>query len=395
MIKRTLMHRNQELVDFEVDPATGEAHVVDFVAGDDSAVSLGLTRQTGDWFVSKLVERRAISPLRRDKDDILSAFGAMSPTDLALMGHGLSLSDLLWYRVPGSADRWEDVNFFDNEWDPGFGLAALTGDYAAMASCSPDVPEATTSGHAVKLWERTGDGIFLVKAAAYPEGAELAGARLASEMCALLFGEGRYVPLDLVRRCGRPCSISPLMLGPDEELADGNRLYAMAGMIDGPVLGDGGTMAEQYNAHIDAFTAIGVADARAHVARMACFSCLTLLTDFNPSNYGVIRKVGSDAWRAAPFFDYDGSFGFPFRGFTIAQMSENPLLFELFCARQLSFLDTSWDWSWYDPRALDDFEDRIMEAYGAYQSLPSGFAELVAHVFCLQREYVSKVASGK
>lgn len=395
MIKRTLMHRNRELVDFEVDPATGEAHIVDFVADDDCAASLGLTRQKGNWVLSRLVERRAISPYRKDKDDILAAFKAKSTVDLALMGYGLSLSDLLWYRVPGTNTRWEDVNFFDNQWDSGFGLAVLAGDYTSLASCSPDVPEVTTSGHAPKLWERNDDGIFLVKAAEYPEGAELAGARLASEMCALLFDEGCYVPLDTVERCGRPCSISPLMLGVDEELADGNRLYAMANMYDGPGLTDGGSTTEKYNAHIDAFAAIGVTDASAHVARMACFSCLTLLTDFNPSNFGAIRKVGSRVWRAAPIFDYDGAFGFPFRGVTIEYISENPLLFEVYCARQLSFLESSWDWDWYDSQALDGFENRIMEAYASYRSLPPGFAQLIAHVFSLQRAYVNGVASGK
>ena len=84
------------------------------------------------------------------------------------------------------------------------------------------------------------------------------------------------------------------MLGLNEELADGNRLYAMANMIESPGLGKGGISAEKCNAHIGALTAIGVADASAHVARIACFSCLALLTDFNPSNYGAIRKVGSD-----------------------------------------------------------------------------------------------------
>ena len=185
------------------------------------------------------------------------------------------------------------------------------------------------------------------------------------------------------------------MLGPDEELADGNRLYAMAGMSESPALGGGSITTEKCNSHIDAFTTIGVADASAHVARMACFSCLTLLTDLNPSNFGVIRKVGSDVWRAAPIFDYDGSFGFPSKGITITQISENPLLFPLFFARQLSFLESSWDWTWYDPRALDGFEDRILEAYASYQSLPSGFAGLIAHVFALQHEYVNKVATGQ
>ena len=394
-MRRTLMHRNQELVDFVVDPATGEAHIVDIVVDDDCAASLGLTQRKGDWALSRLVERRAISPLRKDKDDILSAFGAKSAVDLALMGHGLSLSDLFWYRVPGSTDRWEDINFFDNEWDPSFGLATLTGDYATLASCSPDVPEATTSGHAVKLWERSDGGIYLVKAAEYPEGAELAGAKLASEMCSLLFDEGNYVSLDIVERCGRPCSISPLMFGPDEELADGSRLYAMAGMNESPGLDRGGITAEKCNALIDAYAAIGVAEASAHVARMASFSCLTMLADFNTSNHGAIRKVGSDAWRAAPIFDYDGAFGFPFRGVSITYMSENPVLSELFCVQRFSFLDPSWDWSWYDPRALDGFEDRIMETYACYQSLPPGFAGLIAHVFALQHDYVNKIASGE
>ena len=395
LIRRTLMHRNRELADFEVDPATGKAHVIDFVSDEGFAASLGLTRQEGDWVLSRLVERRAISSLRKDKDAVLSAFGAKSTVDLALRGHGLSLSDLFWYRVPGSTDRWEDINFFDNGWDSGFGLATLTGDYAALASCSPDVPETTTAGHAIKMWERNDDGILLVKAADFLEGAELAGAKLASEMCALLFGEGRYVPLDIVERCGKPCSVSPLMLGPDEELADGNRLHAMAGMSESPSLNGGNITTEKYSALIDAYAAIGVADASAHIARMACFSSVALLGDLNPGNYGAIRRIGSDEWRPAPIFDYDGSFGFPFRGTTIAFMSENPLLVELLCAQRFSFLDPSWDWSWYDPRALDGFEERILETYASYQSLPPGFAGLIARIFAMQREYVSKVAAGE
>ena len=120
-----------------------------------------------------------------------------------------------------------------------------------------------------------------------------------------------------------------------------------------------------------------------------------MLADFNTSNHGAIRKVGSDAWRAAPIFDYDGAFGFPFRGVSITYMSENPVLSELFCVQRFSFLDPSWDWSWYDPRALDGFEDRIMETYACYQSLPPGFAGLIAHVFALQHEYVNKIVSGE
>jgi pheromone shutdown-related protein TraB len=68
------------------------------------------------------------------------------------------------------------VNFFDNGWDQGFGAAVLLGDYARLATCSLDVPEVTTPGHAVKAWECNKNGIRLVKAAEYSDGAELVGA---------------------------------------------------------------------------------------------------------------------------------------------------------------------------------------------------------------------------
>ena len=392
MIRRTLMQRDRELVDFVVDQASGEARIIDAVS--DLAASAGFARQNGDELLSKLVARRALSPMREDKDDVLAAFGAKSPVDLALMGHGLSLSDQFWYRAPGSTERWKDINFFDNRWDPSFGAAVLSGDYSSLATCSPDVPEATTPGHAVKAWERDGDGIFLVKAAVYPDGSELRGAKLASDLCAVLFDEGCSVPLSIVERYGRPCSTSPLMLDADEELADGNRLFAMAGMRESPGSGGGDITAAACDASIGAYATLGVADACAHVARLACFACLALLMDFNPGNFGAIRKIGSYVWRAAPIFDYDGAFGFPFKGVTISDLCENPLLAQLFCAHRFSFLEPSWDWSWYDPRALEGFEDRIVEAFAPIRSLPSNFAELIARLFALQREYIDKVASG-
>ena len=200
--------------------------------------------------------------------------------------------------------------------------------------------------------------------------------------------------MDVVERYGRLCSASPLMLNADEELVDGNRLCAMADMWESHNLGRGGIATEACDVLIDAYTAIGVADASAHVAKRACLSCLSLLLDFNPGNFGAIRKIDSDVWRAAPIFDYDGSFGIPFNGVSISYLCENPLFVELLCAHRFSFLKPSWDWSWCDLRTIDGFEDVIVEAYASCRGLPSVFAELIARLFVMQREYVAEVVSG-
>ena len=391
------MRRNQELVDFEADPATSKAHVIDASAeGDELLASIKPDLPDRDAAISLLARKRAVSPLREDKDDILTAFGAKSSIDLAMRGHGLSLSDQFWYRAPGSTERWEDINFFDNEWDPSFGAAVFRRDYAGLASCSPETPDATTCGRAVKTWERRDDGIFLIKESRFPDGYDLVGAKLTADLCARLFDEGSYINVDIVERYGKRCLASSLMLASDEELADGNRLRAMAGMQEEPGKSDGDRMtAELLQSVIEAYAAVGIADASAHIARMACCFCLSFITDFHSGNFGVIRKVGTDTWRPAPLFDFEGSYGIAADVDKARVLLANPSFAGLYCASRFSFLDRSWDWSWYDPRVLEGFEDRIEEALASIRSLPPEFSSAAAGLFAMQRAYVGAVASAR
>ncbi len=306
------MNRNRELAEFEFDPSTGEARIADASeCGADLLVSRGLASKSAASNLTEFVNSRAISTRRLDWGDIVASFGALSPAHLVLMGHGLSLVDQYWYRAPGSTERWEDINFLDNEWDVGFGEALLSRDYSRLATCSPDVPDATTVGHVIKAWERHDDDIILVKHALQPDGADLIGAKLSSDLCAVLFDQGCHVPFDVVERYGRPCAASPLMLASGEEFADGFQLCTMAAVPEDRIVARSGALTQEgCQGLIDAYAAIGLSDASAHVARMGCLSCLAMLTNFHFDNFGAIRTAGSNAWRAAPFFDYDGSFGF-------------------------------------------------------------------------------------
>ena len=391
-MRRTLMQRDQELLDFEVDPKTRDARVIEVSsAGLELLASVKLNETDANDVLSKLLRKRSISRLRRDLPRILASYDVHSVIELSLMGHGLSLSDLFWYRVPGSTDRWADINFFDNAWDPGFGEAILSEDYDRLAACSPDVPDVTTSGRIVKAWERSKDGVYLVKASEHAGGADIQGVKLASDLCAALFEEGCFVPVSIVERYGRVCSASPLMLASNEELVNGNQLHAISGVSEGPLV-YGHMEAGQWSDRIQAYAAVGIADASAHVARMACCSCLALLSDFHPGNFGVIHNLETGTMRAAPFFDYDGAFGFPHDARSLSSLCAEPMFAMLMCANRFSYLEPSWDWSWYDPRALEGFEDRIMEAYAPYRDLPSNFGELIADLFDMQRTYVTKVA---
>lgn len=391
-MKRTLMLKNQEVLDFEVEPVSGNAHVLDAPdEGDETLVSLGLGGPDLDAVLTQLVSNRRLSNNREDLSEILDAFGVRSSIELALRGHALSLTDQFWYRASGSAERWEGLNFFDNDWDDSFYAAALSGDYSGLASCSPDVPDVTTLGHLRKAWERNDQGIFLVKRSKREDGVDLEGALLAANLCALLYGQDAYQRLSVERRQGTFVSVSPLMLSRDEELLNGRRLFAICGIDRNKM--DKFMGPATPHMIIDVLSRAGVADAVAQAAKMFAFKALSLLSDLHTGNYGVIRNLETDVRRATPPFDYDRAFGFPSDGYPIEAMCANPEFAMLLCAQSFSDLDSSWDWGWYDPHALEGFEERIVETYAPYSDLPSNFGELVARLFVMQRSYVDDIAS--
>ena len=386
------MHRNQELLDFEVDPVAGDIRILDAPDADDALLSsLGLNGPDREASVAGAIRDRCISGNRLDRGEILDAFGARSSLELAFMGHGLSLADKLWYRTPGSTERWEDINFLDNVWDTTFYTKILTHDYKGLASCSPDIPDVTLGGRLRKAWERTEDGIFLLKEPSYEGDSDLEGEKLAAKLCLLLYGEDDYQPLSAVERYGRRFSASPLMVGRDEELVQGWRLYTMGGFDKQEMKGFWNPITSQQ--YINIISRAGVPNARTYVAKVFAFFALAILLDFHSRNYGIIRNLETGECRAALPFDYDHAFGFPPEKQTLEVVCGNPFLASLFIAKEFSDLDPSWDWSWYDPQALEGFEGRIKEAYSHLTGFPSNFADLVAQAFVVQRDFVNNVAS--
>ncbi|MBQ9004461.1 MAG: hypothetical protein IJ087_21705, partial [Eggerthellaceae bacterium] len=269
-MKRTLMFENRELLDFEVEPEEGKAHVSGAPeASDEELAAIGIDCSDLDASVTSLVLSRKVSPNRADLDEILGGFGANSALELALMGHGASLTDHFWYRAPGSPARWEDVNFFDNDWDDTFCASILAGDYVGLSACSPDIPDVTTRGHLRKAWERRDAGIRLLKQARRDDGADLTGSLLASQLCALLFGRAAYQPLSAREVNGRRYSVSPLMLARDEELVQGYRLYALCGMRREEA--DDFAHSSSLQSIADIFSRTGLEGHSAHVAKIAAF----------------------------------------------------------------------------------------------------------------------------
>ena len=73
-MKRTLMLKNQELLDFEIDLVTGEVRVLDAPdASDPLLASLGFGGSARDATVTATIGSRRLSRVREDIDEILGA----------------------------------------------------------------------------------------------------------------------------------------------------------------------------------------------------------------------------------------------------------------------------------------------------------------------------------
>ena len=391
-MKRTLMLKNQELLDFEINLDTREVNILDAPSLNDPVLaSLGLSGPDRDEYIRRIIRDRCPSSNREDLETILDAFGVSSSLELVFLGHGLSLADALWYRAPGSSERWEDINFYDNEWDPAFGTAVLQGAYERLASCSPDVPELTTKGRQRKAWERREDGIYLLKGSIYEDQVDFEGALLSAQLCCRLFGPDNYQALELVERFGHRFTASPLMTSANEELVQIYRLFALGAYpMDeteqclGPV---------DPSTYIDIVARAGVADPSACAAKIFGFKGLAILADMHAGNFGILRNTETGACRLAHPFDYDHGFGFPSTSIPVDVICRNPALAAFMCAKEFSDLDPSWDWSWYNPQALEGFEELIERAFAGRAGLPSNFGALVSRLFTLQLEYVNSIVA--
>ena len=390
----TLMCRDRELLDFEVDPTTGVVGSVRVLdescrAGGPGAPAFARGGETDGSLmdgVQLLVSRRAISQRRKDLPEILRATGAESPFELTFRSHGCSLSDQYWYRPKGSTRRWADVNFHDNGWDPAFGEAVLARDWHALARASLETPDVTCNGWARKAWVLDGGVPNLLKGPPVNGTAFLECEVIVSRMLSHILAPGEFTCYRKVRLHGEDFVACGNMLGPTEEIVTAEALIGPAGM---PADGDG---AQAIRAFKRALDAMGVEGTSRIAAKSSVYEALVLTRDLNRVNCGVIRDVETGAYRAAPLFDYGGAFGMGLSPQGMRQLCENPVLSILIGASKCNGLDPDWDYSWYDPQALRGFDEELESALSAIDGLPTRYPQIIAKAFALQLDYVRGIA---
>ena len=115
--------------------------------------------------ISKWFQGRGIPSWRDKLDILLHRLNIIAPSELLDKSFGLSLSDQYWLKPINTSISYDDINFFDNDFDyTEFLEASLSKNSNSIVSASSlNTPNNTTDGMLRKAWIIENDTRYLLK----------------------------------------------------------------------------------------------------------------------------------------------------------------------------------------------------------------------------------------
>lgn len=339
----TLMNRTYEVARVIYDERIAAFTTLDGII-DRERIPLGAVNNDGklslaafnDWW-----RNRGIPSSRTNIEETLKALGASIPDELIMHNLGLSLSDQYWVRPHDADMRWEDINFFTND----FESIELYGEKGE----SPRHPDNTSDGVLPKHWFVRKGKRLLLKGGAH-NNQEPFNEAVSTALHRRLLDESEFVLYRMDEWNGAPASSCENFLTSQEEFIPAQ--YAIR-------IREQPAHASDFRHFIDCCEELGIDGAEGFISRMIVCDDTLANTDRHLRNFGVIRNVETLECRMAPLFDSGtclwcdaslidlehGDFAFSSKPF-------NPRPVQQF---QLADLE------WVDIEALDGFVEEAME----------------------------------
>ena len=294
-------------------------------------------------------QHRSIPGSRAGMDEKLRSLGLEEPSQIPFRNLGLSLSDQYWIRPADHALRWEDVNYFQND----FGGAE--GDWDEwLAEVGLSSPDNTSEGVLPKRWLCRGNERILLKGHIPWTDQQVYNEAVATALHGRLLAPGDYVPYEVQRtEALGVVSACPCFLSPQEEYVP------MSLVLEAESRRKGET---PYDTVVRACVNRGIPlkTAETQLAKMIVCDSVMANIDRHLRNFGLVRNIDDLRWRFAPIFDtgnslwYDKDEGAVARGdyaFSSHPFSDMP-------NRQLMYAA---ELGWFDARKLEGFADEACE----------------------------------
>lgn len=255
--------------------------------------SSSLTKTVNDWF-----RGRGIPSWRKDLEKLLDKLGVSSSVELLNKYYGLSLLDQYWLKDVNSDVKWEDINFFTNDFEYEAYLdASLDSSSKSIVSLDKNIfksPNNTTDGMLQKGWIIESGKRVLVKGTYTSNKEEPINEYLASQICKRLgFDYCNYEvewsdKTKLISKCND-------FINENEELISAYDIYNSEKKPNN---------ISDYEFYIQILEKHNVPNARENMENLFILDYLMLNNDRHLKNFGIIRNVNTLKWeKVAPIFD--------------------------------------------------------------------------------------------
>lgn len=303
MARFRLMNKDYPVLEFEYDL---ESHIVTRIVDviDAAHAPFGLFDERGNTSRRDLNywwRHRAIPASREQVERLLENLKLDSTLELAERNFGLSLSDRYWIDDVDAPQRWEDINFFDNDFSDDLGILTLGQDSSASME-RPDYahvnltsPSSTVGGDLRKKWKIIDGTRVLVKSGVGAFNQEPYNEVVATELHRRLLEPGTFTEYYLLEEDRRVYSACNNMLRDDEELVSAYDLIRRRKQSNNE---------SDLMFYVRCCEELGIPHVMDDLARM--FACDYVLAnrDRHWRNFGVMRNVETlRGTRLAPIFD--------------------------------------------------------------------------------------------
>lgn len=249
--------------------------------GEDLKVSLS------EWF-----KGRGIPSWRDDLDLLLTKLNISTPTELLDKAFGLSLSDQYWVKPFDTDIKYEDINFFEHDFeDSEFTNATFSNNMNINSKISLISPNNTTDGRLKKTWIIEDGKRYLLKGGYKNEVMQPFNEVLATMICGRLGFKHIPYTIDV---------IGEKIVSKCECFIDKNTELITAYQI----LHNNCEKDKAYETYIKILEDNGIINAREEIENMFILDYIMLNEDRHLNNFGIIRNVDDLSWvGTAPIFD--------------------------------------------------------------------------------------------
>lgn len=298
-MKCILLNKNTEIAEVEYDAnLDGFSEIYNLIHIEFAPVIVkkcyndhpeDLLKTFSTWF-----RNRGIPSWRDQLDVLLARLGVSSPEELLNKSFGLSLADQYWLKPVDVDISYDQINFFDHDFDSAAFLDASFSDSTSshITPASLKSPNNTTDGMLKKAWVSENGMRYLLKGGYKGDSLQPFVEVLATKICERLGFS--HVPYSLEVVKGKIASKCVCFTTKDTEIIPAYQVLYGYEKRDG----------SDYETYINLLEKADLKNAREHLENMLVLDFLIMNEDRHLNNFGVIRDVNTLEWLApAPIFD--------------------------------------------------------------------------------------------